>query len=51
MLALLGRPDVISFAGGFPDRRRFRASAIAALVREFADAGELSAFQYAPTRG
>jgi len=51
VLALLGRPDVISFAGGFPDPETFPRERIAALLQEFAAADELSAFQYAPTRG
>jgi 2-aminoadipate transaminase len=51
VLALLGRPDVISFAGGFPDPATFPRERIAALLQEFAAAGESSAFQYAPTRG
>ncbi|HKI92059.1 MAG TPA: PLP-dependent aminotransferase family protein [Gaiellaceae bacterium] len=51
VLASLGRPDLISFAGGFPDPRTFPRERAAALLAEFADAGEASAFQYAPTRG
>jgi 2-aminoadipate transaminase len=51
VLALLGRADVISFAGGFPDPETFPRERIAALLQEFATAGESSAFQYAPTRG
>src|SRR6266542_3888232 len=51
VLAFLGRPDVISFAGGFPDPRTFPRERAAALLAEFAAAGETSAFQYAPTRG
>src|SRR5688500_789508 len=51
VLALLGRTDVISFAGGFPDPQTFPRERIAALLHEFAAQGELSAFQYAPTRG
>jgi 2-aminoadipate transaminase len=51
VLALLGRPDVISFAGGFPDPETFPRDRIAALLQEFTAAGEASAFQYAPTRG
>jgi 2-aminoadipate transaminase len=50
VLALLGRPDVISFAGGFPDPETFPRERVAALLQEFA-AGESTAFQYAPTRG
>jgi 2-aminoadipate transaminase len=51
VLAFLGRPDVISFAGGFPDPRTFPRDRTSALLEEFAAAGEVSAFQYAPTRG
>ena len=51
VLALLGRPDVISFAGGFPDPETFPRERISSLLQEFAADGELSAFQYAPTRG
>ena len=51
VLAFLGRPDVISFAGGFPDPETFPRERIAALLQELAAAGEVSAFQYAPTRG
>jgi 2-aminoadipate transaminase len=51
VLALLGRTDVISFAGGFPDPETFPRERVAELVHEFAAAGELSAFQYGPTRG
>jgi 2-aminoadipate transaminase len=51
ILALLSVPDLISFAGGFPDPRTFPRERAASLLREFADAGEASAFQYAPTRG
>ena len=51
VLALLGRPDVISFAGGFPDPETFPRDRVASLLQEFAAGEELSAFQYAPTRG
>jgi len=51
VLAFLGRPDVISFAGGFPDPRTFPRDRTSALLEEFAAAGEVTAFQYAPTRG
>ena len=51
VLAFLGLPDVISFAGGFPDPRTFPRVRAAALLAEFAAAGEATAFQYAPTRG
>src|SRR5207244_11741486 len=50
VLAFLGVPDVISFAGGFPDPLTFPRERAAALLAEFAATGEASAFQYAPTR-
>jgi 2-aminoadipate transaminase len=51
VLAFLGRPDLISFAGGFPDPLTFPRQRASALLEEFAAAGESAAFQYAPTRG
>jgi 2-aminoadipate transaminase len=51
ILALLAIPGLISFAGGFPDPRTFPRERAAELLAEFADSGEASAFQYAPTRG
>jgi len=51
VLALVGIPGLISFAGGFPDAETFPRARVAALLAELADAGEVSAFQYAPTQG
>jgi 2-aminoadipate transaminase len=51
VLALLGTPDLISFAGGFPDPETFPRERVSALLEEFVATGEASAFQYAPTRG
>ena len=51
VLALLGMPDVISFAGGFPDPETFPRDRVATLLQEFLATDEASAFQYAPTRG
>jgi 2-aminoadipate transaminase len=51
ILAFLGRLDVISFAGGFPDPLTFPRERASALLAEFAASGESAAFQYAPTRG
>jgi len=51
ILAFLGMPDLISFAGGFPDPLTFPRERASALLEEFAASGEASAFQYAPTRG
>jgi 2-aminoadipate transaminase len=47
ILGLLARPDLISFAGGFPDPRTFPAERVQQLVAEVGS----SAFQYAPTQG
>ncbi len=51
VLALLGVPDVISFAGGFPDPTTFPRERVSALLAEFMQTGEANAFQYAPTQG
>ena len=51
ILGFLGVPDLISFAGGFPDPLTFPRERASALLAEFAAASEASAFQYAPTRG
>src|SRR5207253_1551603 len=45
ILGFLGDPSLISFAGGFPDPRTFPAARTAALLQEFAESGEVSAFQ------
>jgi 2-aminoadipate transaminase len=51
VLAFLGVPDLISFAGGFPDPSTFPRRRVASLLAELAETGEVNAFQYAPTRG
>jgi 2-aminoadipate transaminase len=51
VLAFLGMPDIVSFAGGFPDPETFPRERVATLLAEFAESGEVNAFQYAPTRG
>src|SRR5512132_2791413 len=51
VLAFLAMPDLISFAGGFPDPLTFPRERAATLLAEFAASGETAAFQYAPTRG
>jgi 2-aminoadipate transaminase len=51
VLGFLGRSDLISFAGGFPDPLTFPRQRAAALLAEFAQTGEATAFQYTPTRG
>ena len=51
ILGYLANPDLISFAGGFPDPETFPAEQTAAILQELASAGDTAAFQYAPTRG
>jgi 2-aminoadipate transaminase len=51
VLSFLGKPDLISFAGGLPDPRTFPRERAAALLEEFAASGESAAFQYTPTQG
>ena len=51
ILALAGRKDVISFAGGFPDPATFPGPALADILRELAERGDASPFQYSPTQG
>ena len=51
VLGFLGKPDLISFAGGLPDPRTFPRDRAASLLEEFAASGESAAFQYTPTQG
>jgi 2-aminoadipate transaminase len=51
ILALAGNTELIPFAGGFPDPQTFPGAEAAAFLDEIVTAGELGAFQYAPTRG
>jgi 2-aminoadipate transaminase len=51
VLSFLGKPDLISFAGGLPDPRTFPRERAASLLEEFAASGESAAFQYTPTQG
>ena len=51
VLGLLGLPNLISFAGGFPDPQTFPRERVSSLFQEFVETGETTAFQYAPTRG
>jgi 2-aminoadipate transaminase len=51
ILALAGAKDVISFAGGFPDPLTFPGPALAEILRELAERGDASPFQYSPTEG
>ena len=51
ILALAGATDVISFAGGFPDPATFPGAIVAEILRELAESGDPSPFQYAPTDG
>ncbi len=51
ILALAGAQDVISLAGGFPDPATFPGPALADILRELAESGDASPFQYSPTGG
>jgi 2-aminoadipate transaminase len=51
ILGFLGNPELISFAGGFPDPATFPAERTATILQELASAGDASVFQYAPTQG
>ena len=51
ILAHVANPDLISFAGGFPDPETFPGASAAALLDELVAAGDSSPFQYSPTRG
>jgi 2-aminoadipate transaminase len=51
ILAVVGRADLISFAGGLPDPQTFPTEAFATLVERVFSSGDTSALQYAPTRG
>jgi 2-aminoadipate transaminase len=51
ILALAAAEDVISFAGGLPDPATFPGQAVAEILRELVDQGDVSPFQYSPTQG
>ena len=51
ILAMAGRTDVLSFAGGLPDPETFPGREIAEILGELAEAGDPSPFQYSPTAG
>ncbi len=51
LLRLVGRPDVISLAGGLPDPATFPAAEIAAATTRLLATEGATALQYAPTEG
>ena len=51
IMAIAGRTDIISFAGGVPDPATFDGVTLADLLREIALAGDPTPFQYGPTEG
>src|SRR3954452_16830754 len=51
ILALVASPDLISFAGGFPDPQTFPGSIAADLLAELVASGDPTPFQYSPSRG
>jgi 2-aminoadipate transaminase len=50
IMALAGRTDIISFAGGFPDPAAIDRDALGEITSELAS-GDMAAFEYAPTGG
>jgi 2-aminoadipate transaminase len=51
ILAVAGRTDVLSFAGGLPDPATFPGREVAEILAELAESGDPSPFQYSPTQG
>lgn len=51
IMALAGRTDVISFAGGFPDPAAIVQDGLREVMGEIGASGDLAALQYAPTEG
>jgi 2-aminoadipate transaminase len=51
LMAMSGRPDVISFAGGLPDTSSFPSETFAAVTARIADESCARALQYGPTEG
>ena len=51
ILSIAARTDIISFAGGIPDPVTFPRRELAEILRELAEAGDVTAFQYGPTGG
>jgi 2-aminoadipate transaminase len=51
IMALAGRTDIISFAGGFPDPAAIDRDALREVMSDVGSSGELAALMYAPTNG
>ena len=51
ILALATDSELLPFAGGFPDPQTFPGAQAASFLAEIVETGDLSALQYAPTRG
>jgi 2-aminoadipate transaminase len=51
IMAIAGRGDLISFAGGLPDPQTFPRDELAEILRELAESGDPRPFQYGPTEG
>jgi 2-aminoadipate transaminase len=51
ILAMAGRTDVISFAGGFPDPATFPGTELGDIFQRLLEHGDVSAMQYAPVAG
>ncbi len=51
IMALAGRTDIISFAGGFPDPAALDREALTAVLTEIGSSDDLAPLQYAPNDG
>lgn len=51
ILAMAGRTDVISFAGGFPDPVTFPGTELSDIFQRLLEEGDVSSMQYAPVAG
>src|SRR3954471_12746221 len=51
LMAITGRPEVISLAGGLPDTTTFPAEDVAAFAAKMAAENAAKALQYGPTEG
>jgi 2-aminoadipate transaminase len=51
IMALAGRTDIVSFAGGFPDPAVIDRAALTAILREIGSSDDLAPLRYAPNEG
>ena len=51
LLSITSRPEIISFAGGFPDPKTFPVEQLKEIMQEVLEQESISALQYGPTEG